>query len=59
MIDNDCSLDLKTLTKDFPIRSHDNRNFIISIQSKKFGRDFVGSACLNHNDKSSNMNARY
>ncbi len=59
MIDTKCKLSLKALAEDYPIRSHDNRNFIISIQSKKYGRDFVGTACLSHSNRTSNMNARY
>lgn len=59
MIDLDTQLKLKPLAKDYPIRSHDNRNFIISLQSKEFGIDFVGTACLSHTNKKANINARY
>lgn len=58
MIDNDCELKLKPLSKKYPIRSHDNRNFIMSIQGRESGRDTVGMICLSHSD-SSNMNQRY
>ncbi len=59
MIDLGTKLKLKPLAKDYPIRSHDNRNFIISLQSKKYGRDFVGTACLSHTNKIADINARY
>ena len=59
MIDFDAKLQLKPLAKDYPIRSHDNRNFIISLQSKEYGIDFVGMACLSHRNKKANINARY
>lgn len=59
MIDTKCKLSLKALAIDYPIRTHDNRNFIISIQSRKYGMDFVGAACLSHSNRTSNMNARY
>lgn len=59
MIDLGTNLKLKPLAKEYPIRSHDNRNFIISLQSKKFGRDFVGTACLSHTNKIADINARY
>ncbi len=58
MIKNDCNLKLKPLAEDFPIRSHDNRNFIMSIQGRDSGRDNVGILCLSHSD-SSNMNQLY
>lgn len=41
-----------------PIRTHDNRNFLISICSKKWGRDLIGSLVLSHSDKS-DMNQVY
>lgn len=59
MIINDCDLKFKPLAKEYPVRSHDNRNFIMSIQKKKFGKDLVGAACLSHSSRSSNMNDRY
>ena len=59
MIDLGTKLKLKPLSKEFPIRSHDNRNFIINLQSKKYGIDFVGTACLNHRNKKADINARY
>lgn len=59
MIDNRCDLDLKPTAKEYPIRSHENRSFIMSIQGKEFGRDLVGGACLSHRNRSSDINARY
>jgi hypothetical protein len=59
MIDTKCNLKLKSLATDYPIRSHDNRNFIMSILSREFGREVVGSVCLSHSSRSSNMNERY
>lgn len=59
MIDNRCNLDLKPTAKEYPIRSHENRSFIMSIQGKEFGRDLVGNACLSHRNRSSDINARY
>ena len=59
MIDNQTNLKLKPLSKEYPIRSHDNRNFLISLQSKKYGRDFVGTVCLSHTNKQADMNALY
>jgi hypothetical protein len=59
MIDKKCNLKLKSLATDYPIRSHDNRNFIMSILSREFGREVVGSVCLSHSSRSSNMNERY
>lgn len=58
LVNNKAKLELKPLATDYPILSHENRNFIMSIQAKEFGRDFVGSACLSHSDKS-NINERY
>ncbi len=58
MIDNDCNLNLKPLAEQYPIRSHDNRNFIMSIQGRESGRDTVDMICLSPND-SSNMNQLY
>ena len=59
MIDKKCNLKLKSLANDYPIRSHENRNFIMSILSREFGRKVVGSVCLSHNSRSSDMNDRY
>ena len=59
MIDEKTDLKLKPLAKEFPIRSHDNRNFIQSLLSKKYGIDYVGAACLSHREEKSNINARY
>lgn len=59
MIDFSTKLKLKPLAQKYPIRSHDNRNFLLSIQSKKFGIDFVGTACLSHSNKKADINARY
>jgi integrase len=59
MIDLHTKLKLKPLSKEYPIRSHDNRNFLISLQSKKYGRDFVGTVCLSHSNKQADMNALY
>ena len=58
MIQSIDTIKYKKLADDYPIRSHDNRNFIISICSKKFGETLVGTAVLSHSDNS-NMNARY
>jgi integrase len=59
MIDTKCDLKLKNLANEYPIRSHDNRNFIMSILSREFGREVIGSVCLSHSSRSSNMNERY
>ena len=59
MIDDNANLILRPLAKDYPIRSHDNRNFIQSLLSKKYGIDYVGAACLSHREEKSNINARY
>ena len=59
MIDERCDLNLKPIAKEYPIRSHENRSFIMSIQGKEFGRDLVGGACLSHRNRSSDINARY
>lgn len=59
MIDEKCDLKLKSLAKEYPIRSHSNRNFIMAIMSREFGRELVGSVCLSHSSRSSNMNERY
>ena len=59
MIDDNANLKLRPLAKDYPIRSHDNRNFIQSLLSKKYGIDYVGAACLSHREEKSNINARY
>lgn len=58
MIDDNANLILRPLAKDYPIRSHDNRNFIQSLLSKKYGIDYVGAACLSHREEKSNINAR-
>lgn len=58
MIDNKANLDLKPKGKEVPIRTHDNRNFMISLCAPKFGKDNVGSLALSHSDKS-NMNDVY
>ncbi len=53
-------LQLKPLAQEYPITSHSNRNFIMSIMSKEYGRDMVGSAFLSHNkNRKSDINARY
>lgn len=44
--------------EEWSLRSHDNRNFMMSLASKKFSRELVGSATLSHTDKS-NINERY
>ena len=59
MIDDDTNLKLKPLAKKFPIRSHDNRNFLQTLLSKDYGIDNVGVACLSHKIDKSNINARY
>lgn len=59
MMKDKVNLDYKPLAKDFPIRSHENRNFITSIMSKRYGIDYVGIACLSHAIEKSNINARY
>jgi len=53
------NLKLRPLAKKFPIRSHSNRNFLQSLLSKKYGIDYVGTACLSHREEKSNINARY
>lgn len=58
MIDEECNLEVKELGKKYPIRTHDNRHFITSLCSEKFGRDNVGSLALSHRDKS-NINDIY
>ncbi|WP_324172292.1 hypothetical protein [Sulfurimonas sp.] len=58
MIENECNLEVKELGKKFPIRGHDNRHFIMSLCSEKFGKDNVGSLALSHNSVS-NMNDVY
>lgn len=59
-IDNKCELKVAKDENgnDYKIRSHDNRNFIMSILGRKVGRDTVGYMCLSHSD-GSNMNERY
>jgi len=47
------------LPKEYPIRSHDNRNFITSIISKRYGIDYIGAVCLSHHQEKSNVNVRY
>ena len=59
MIINNVDLDYKPLAEQFPIRSHENRNFITSIMSKKYGIDYIGIACLSHREEKSNTNIRY
>jgi len=59
MIKDKVDLDYKPLSEDFPIRSHDNRNFITSILSKRYGIDYIGAACLSHHQEKSNVNVRY
>jgi len=59
MIDERCNLSLLPLAKEYPIRSHDNRNFIISILSKQYGVETVGSVALSHNTRKSDINQRY
>ncbi len=59
MIDERCDLKLKSLAKQYPIRSHSNRNFVMSIMSREYGREVVGSIFLSHSSRSSNMNERY
>jgi|GEM_PF-5122283 len=58
MIESIDNIKYKKLATAYPIRSHENRNFIISICSEKFGETLVGSATLSHSD-SSNMNSLY
>ena len=58
MIESIDNIKYKKLATTYPIRSHENRNFIISICSQKFGETLVGSATLSHSD-SSNMNSLY
>jgi len=58
MIESIKDIKYKKLATNYPIRSHENRNFIISICSAKFGETLVGSATLSHSDKS-NMNSLY
>ena len=38
---------------------NDNRNFLQSLLSKRYGIDYVGAACLSHREEKSNINARY
>ena len=59
MIKDKVDLAYKPLAKEFPIRSHENRNFITSIMSKKYGIDYIGIACLSHQEEKSNINVRY
>jgi hypothetical protein len=59
MMKEKVNLKLRPLAKDFPIRSHDNRNFLQSLLSKRYGIDYVGAACLSHREEKSNINARY
>lgn len=59
MMKENVNLKLRPLAEKFPIRSHDNRNFIQSLLSKKYGIDYVGAACLSHREEKSNINARY
>jgi len=59
MMKEKVNLKLRALAEDFPIRSHDNRNFIQSLLSKKYGIDYVGAACLSHKEEKSNVNALY
>ena len=59
MMKEKVNLKLRPLAKEFPIRSHDNRNFIQSLLSKRYGIDYVGAACLSHREEKSNINARY
>ena len=51
MIDNKCNLELKELGKDFPIRTHDNRHFIMSLCAEEFGSSNVGQLALSHRSK--------
>lgn len=59
MIEDKCNLKTKPLYEKYPVRTHDNRYFIISILIKEFNIDIVGSICLSHSSRSSNMNMRY
>jgi len=59
MMKDKVDLDYKPLAKEYPIRSHDNRNFITSIMSKRYGIDYIGAACLSHHQEKSNVNVRY
>ena len=59
MMKDNVDLDYKPLAKEYPIRSHDNRNFITSIMSKRYGIDYIGAACLSHHQEKSNVNVRY
>ncbi|MEA3512766.1 MAG: hypothetical protein U9R37_04100 [Campylobacterota bacterium] len=59
MMKEKVNLKLRPLAEEFPIRSHDNRNFIQSLLSKKYGIDYVGAAYLSHREEKSNINARY
>ena len=59
MMKEKVNLKLRPLAKDFPIRSHDNRNFLQSLLSKKYRIDYVGAACLSHREEKSNINARH
>lgn len=58
MIENECKLDYKKRGKEFPIRTHDNRHFIMSLCSEKFGSNNVGQLALSHREKN-NMNDVY
>ena len=58
MIDKQANLDLKPKGKEYPIRTHDNRHFMISLCAEDFGKDNVGTLALSHSDKS-NMNDVY
>jgi integrase len=58
MVESIDNIKYKKLATTYPIRSHENRNFIISICSEKFGETLVGSATLSHSDRS-NMNSLY
>lgn len=48
MIDEKCKLELKEVGKEYKIRSHDNRHFIMSIASEKHGSKDVGTLALSH-----------
>lgn len=59
MIDKRCNLELLPLANQYPIRSHDNRNFIMTIMSKQYGIEIIGNTCLSHSARNSDINQRY
>ncbi len=54
MIDKQANLDLKPKGKEYPIRTHDNRHFMMSLCAETFGKGNVGSLALSHSDGDTN-----